>query len=959
MGKYCRAVLLLLLALFCCLAPRTAAADTLKVGYVPKTGFLTEDSPGHMVGPGYEYMEFLSGFGSCNFEYIPCVDWWEAVGKLQSGEIDILPSMPGDYTTAPFARRTDHVVARFPMELVLHEQLGSRHLRLGVVDYGYPIPSLPAVAQEHAFTYELVTFHSFSELMAHYTARRLDGFIAPMISQPPLNSRVIALFDRVSYRLLIRSDREELYNRINSAMDHLLMNQPNIRNRLRDKYERTQGQPLVLEPDEKAYLQQKKTFRAAVYNPHKPFLYKDEETGEWQGVTATFIHKLEEDLNITIEIVESNSLKNIQQLINRGTVDFVADMPCDFSWLENLALSPTQSYRTIDYTPIIRKGFPLPSNPKVAVIEELYPTLISIKDHYNANQIIFCHTLEECFRAVSNGRADVTYAPRAVVPYLMEGAFTYNLEALIESFYRENISLGVSQHADPRLWRILDKEITHLPPNFTQNVTLQEGTEVAYNFSPRWMIYHYPLLTTVSLFFIMALIIGVLYYRYYMRRRHMMAIQQMAYMDNRYQLPNMLWLEQELKSIWDEAKRQEPDSAIYVAVFDMSSRDSMLELYSRHTLDNRLKETAMHLQEEDWVLQTAAGINTLQLVCLCQARNVEEMVTNAAEAVNTYGYIEHDTTRISLHIKVGLCELKSETQLLMTEEKADMACRRIMGTMDIVKLYDEKMDKYLNLEQHIESSMVQALSDGEFNVWYQSQYDLMTRRIVGAESLIRWQSKEMGFLSPEKFLPSMEMNGFIIPLDHFVLKQVMMVQKHRLTDNQEMLPISVNQSRLHITEDGYLRRMKDLIEKYQLPPGLIRLEIPESMFANFNQKSYRDHAVFLMESLHKLGYGIVLDNFGGGAASMALLDYLPLDAVKIAPSLLYDAQNSEGMREVLAGMIAMCQRLNINVIVSGIETVEQEQMLLAMGCHTGQGFLNSRPVPKAKFIELLKERNGD
>jgi EAL domain-containing protein (putative c-di-GMP-specific phosphodiesterase class I) len=153
--------------------------------------------------------------------------------------------------------------------------------------------------------------------------------------------------------------------------------------------------------------------------------------------------------------------------------------------------------------------------------------------------------------------------------------------------------------------------------------------------------------------------------------------------------------------------------------------------------------------------------------------------------------------------------------------------------------------------------------------------------------------------------------------------------------------------------------MKDLIEKYQLPPGLIRLEIPESMFANFNQKSYRDHAVFLMESLHKLGYGIVLDNFGGGAASMALLDYLPLDAVKIAPSLLYDAQNSEGMREVLAGKIAMCQRLNINVIVSGIETVEQEQMLLAMGCHTGQGFLNSRPVPKAKFIELLKERNGD
>lgn len=958
MGRHLRACLALLLALFLCLIPKVEATETLKVGYVPGTGFLEEDSPGHIIGPGYEYMEFLSGFGDWNFVYIPCVNWWDAVDKLSRNEIDILPGMPGDYKTVPFAKQTDHVVARFPMELVLHEQLGSRHLKIGILDYGYPVPSLPAVAAEHAFTYETVTFHDFSDLRANYIARKLDGYVAPMIASPQIG-RVIALFDRVSYRLLIRLDRPDLYNQVNFAMDQLLMNQPNIRNRLRDKYERSRGLPLVLEPDERAFLQQKKHFRAAVYMPHKPFLYKDEETGEWEGVTASLLHQLEKDLDIEIEILESGSLDNLKRLIARGTVDFVADVPCDFSWLEDLSLSPTQSYRTIDYTPIIRKGFPLPATPKVAVIEEIFPTLISVKDNYSSNQIIYCHSMEECFRAVSNGRADVTYAPRAVVPYLMEGSFTYNLEALTEGFFRENISLGVNQQADPRLWRILDKEITHLPPNFTQNVILQEGTEISYSFSPRWMIYHYPLLTTVGLFLIMGLIIGVLYYRYYMRRRHMVAIQQMAYMDNRYQLPNMLWLEQEIKGIWEDAKSQEPDSRIYVAVFDMSSRDSMLELYSRHTLDKRLKETATHLQEEDWVLQTAAGINTLQLVALCQAATVEEMVTNAAEAVASYGYIEHDSARISLHIKVGLCEMKSDTMLLMTEEKADMACRKIMGTMDIVKLYDEKMDKHLHLEQHIESSMAHALSDGEFAVWYQAQYDIMTRRIVGAESLIRWQSKEMGFLAPEKFLPSLEMNGFIIPLDHFVLKQVMMMQKHRLTNGQEMIPIAVNQSRLHITEDGYLRRMKDLIEKYQLPPGIIRLEIPESMFANFNQKSYRDHAVFLMESLHKSGYGIILDNFGGGASSLTLLDYLPLDGIKISAQVLYAAQNSEGMREVLASMIDLAQRLNLEVSVGGIETVEQEQMLLSMGCQVGQGFLNSRPVPKAKFMELLKERNGD
>ena len=117
--------------------------------------------------------------------------------------------------------------------------------------------------------------------------------------------------------------------------------------------------------------------------------------------------------------------------------------------------------------------------------------------------------------------------------------------------------------------------------------------------------------------------------------------------------------------------------------------------------------------------------------------------------------------------------------------------------------------------------------------------------------------------------------------------------------------------------------------------------------------------MFLMEALHKAGYGIILDNFGGGAASLTLLDYLPLDGIKISASVLYDARNSDGMKEVLSSMIVLGQKLGLKVIVGGIETVEQEQMLLSMGCHTGQGFLNSRPVPKAKFIELLKERNGE
>ena len=245
------------------------------------------------------------------------------------------------------------------------------------------------------------------------------------------------------------------------------------------------------------------------------------------------------------------------------------------------------------------------------------------------------------------------------------------------------------------------------------------------------------------------------------------------------------------------------------------------------------------------------------------------------------------------------------------EEKADMACRKIMGTMDIVKLYDERMNRLMNIEHSIESSMANALTEGEFKVWYQPKYDIATKHIIGAESLLRWQSSEMGFITPDKFLPSLEMNGFIIPVDHFVLKQVMMMQKHRLADGEEIIPISVNQSRLHITEDGYLRTMKE-----------------------------------------------VLDNFGYVSSSFTLLDYLPLEAVKIHPAILMAAEKSDGMKKVLESIINLCHRMNLKVVGVGVETVEQEQLLASMGCHYGQGILNARPLPKDKFLELVKERNG-
>lgn len=678
-----KALYVLLIFLLLALLPvRSFAMEELKVGYVPGTGFLEENRPGHMQGNGYEYMEFLSGFLGARFVYVPCVNWWEAGEKLAGGEIDLLPSMPGYYQTLPFARRTDHVIARFPMELVVQDDFAGGQTKIGTLDYNYPIPSLPQVAKEHGFRYELVTFHDPTAMKDAFAAHAIDGYVQPLL-HPGKKERVLALFDRVSYRLLVRQDRPELFARVNAAMDELLLNQPNIRNRLNDKYERSKGFPLVLSPLETAYLQGRQTLRIAVFIQEKPYFYKDED-GNWAGATKALMEQLEKDLGVQIELVETTSPAEVQRFLTRGTVDIVADVPGDFSWLESIGLRPTQSYLDIGFVPITRHGSLLPDKPTVAAVEGLYETTTFIKAQYPEEQILYCSNWEECCRAISNNLADVAYVPRATVPYLLEAASTYNLSAGTEQVFSSTISIGVSKDADLHLWQILNKEINHLPPRLLTDALSHSSHESIQHFSPRYLLYHYPLQAALLIMLVMGLIIGLFYYRSRTYDQRLAAMEKLACTDARLQLPNMLYLERNIHSLMQKVPKGQP---LYLAILAAACRQ---EVYDRHIRTAPLQAAARSLNSKEWVLCTIAGTITGELLCLCTAANNQQILNFAAEFVT-----DADNQAEHLQWQAGLCPLPGNS-LSQAEDKAALACHAAKAKGAKAKLWDAQLEKSLN-----------------------------------------------------------------------------------------------------------------------------------------------------------------------------------------------------------------------------------------------------------------------
>ena len=920
----------------------TSAQTKLRVGYVPATGFLEEDSHGHYRGYGYEYMEFLARYGNWQFEYVPSTTWQECNVRLQAGEIDVLPAMPGDYRTLQNVTRTDHVIGRYPMTLITKDGKIKPNMRIGTIASNAPIPSLPKVAASEGFSYELVNYNLFYDMEESFNRNEIDGYIAPMFEpNNPKYANAVSIFDRQSYRLLVRTDRKDLLDAMNIAMDEMLMDQPNIRNRLNDKYLRRGGSPLMLNKQEKDYLAQKKKLTAAILMKDKPYVY--EVNGKLRGVIPRLIQQISEDLDIEIEIMDTKTPIETAQLMQSGKIDFIADVVCNFSWAKDINMAPTQSYLQMEYVLVSRRGNEITDKSIIACDSDLIYAQSYIMSNYSNDRRLFFKDMKECFQAVSDGKADFLYAPRSEVSYFIEDTNSYNLEMASESDFSDELSLGVYIGADSRLWRILNKEVNHLDLNKINNVVNEDINATSQNLNPQWLIYHYPIRAMLIMFLIAILIAVAVWYRIKIRRQHMNTIHNIAYTDARYNLPNLIWLKKEIPKYYE----QFVDTKGYIVFFG-ADRSIINNLpYDRELRNRQVKNMAEQLHKLDWVLLTSTGEVEGSLICLCKNNNDSDITRLVKDIVHKYSYLETEDSRIWLHMKAGICNININ-DISQTIENAKAARHKAQDVM----MFNSNLQDELTLEQRIEHTMYDALKNEEFQAWYQQEYDIETHKQIGAEAFVRWQSSELGFLLPDKFIPVFERNGFIISIDYFVLEEVCKLQRGRLNAGKNVVPISTNQSHLHLFEESYLRNMKSIIKKYKLPKNIIKLEFQETAFNSLLSLEQRSRITNIISELRKLGFKVSIDHFGAGNSSYSMLNYLSVDEVKIHRSILYSSIDSDRTRSILESIINLSKRLNLKVICEGIETKAQEKLLLELGCHYGQGFLNDESRPDSEFLTL-------
>lgn len=264
--------------------------------------------------------------------------------------------------------------------------------------------------------------------------------------------------------------------------------------------------------------------------------------------------------------------------------------------------------------------------------------------------------------------------------------------------------------------------------------------------------------------------------------------------------------------------------------------------------------------------------------------------------------------------------------------------------------YDEIDYDTIVENKKLENGFEKALADKKFEVWYQPKFNSHTGKIVGSEALIRWRADDGSLISPGRFIPLFEKNGNIIRLDEYVFREVCRQQKEWQKEGIQILPVSVNISRFSLYYSNVVEKYERIINYYDVDHKYVQIEITESAIIE------NTVIVELIQKFHDAGFDILLDDFGSGYSSLASLNQMPFDTIKLDKSLV-DYVGNENGEKLLKFIVQLVQSLGMKITAEGVEYKEQLDFLENLNCDDIQGFYFSKPLMLADFSAKLTENN--
>ncbi len=281
-------------------------------------------------------------------------------------------------------------------------------------------------------------------------------------------------------------------------------------------------------------------------------------------------------------------------------------------------------------------------------------------------------------------------------------------------------------------------------------------------------------------------------------------------------------------------------------------------------------------------------------------------------------------------------------------KNADLALDRAKTRgRNVVQFFNEEITTSVKETFTLEKSLIAAFTNNEYRLHYQPYCDLVSRKVSGAEALIRWQNPDLGIVSPDRFIPCLEDTGKMIEVGRWILETACSQSKEWEQKNRHF-PVAVNLSHVQFHHQYMVGMVKEVIDGCKLDPRRLTIEVTETVLMHD-----MDFAVRILSKLKDLGVMLSVDDFGTGHSSLSYIKRFPVDCLKIDMSFVRDITTDQDTASIVTAITAMARSLNLKTIAEGIETEEQRNILHLLRCDMGQGYLFSPAVDAPELDKIL------
>jgi len=445
-------------------------------------------------------------------------------------------------------------------------------------------------------------------------------------------------------------------------------------------------------------------------------------------------------------------------------------------------------------------------------------------------------------------------------------------------------------------------------------------------------------------------------YPYVKKKEQERQMQILAYYDTLTALPNRTLFADRFKMSLAHSKRDE-NVVLAICFFDIDHFKHINDTFGHEEGDKILIEISQrflsYTREED-TISRMGGDEFIMLLSVKNKTSCTELINRILVAIAEPYNLGKHTHNITASCGVTLYpEDQSDTDMLIRHADQAMYEAKISGKNKLV-YFDADADKQGYEKTAFLKEVSQALQNDEMELYYQPKINMETAEVYGAEALIRWNHPSRGVLAPIDFLPFIEKTEVMVELGNWVLKQALLQIQVWNAMKKEWI-VSINIDANHFIRDEFLTHLESVLLKTDHTlSNYLEIEILET--EQFSDLPYVSKQIEICQSF---GVRFSLDDFGTGYSSLLYLKELPINCIKIDQSFIRDILEDDKDRALIKGIIALAKAFNSDVIAEGVETIDQGEELLQLGCMFAQGYCIAKPMQAKSFLPWANGYTGE